>query len=275
MPFANNYNRNIHNKLNQIYKNHIDNEDSINDNTMKDKHVIAGELEHLTSTNKNLQGGNHEEATLGDMGYEKTKNDDIKPIRKKRAMITETQLINGSGLSAGGMADSGMPIDKVGHGMSAGAMVGCGLSAGGLSAGAKKPRATRKKKIIEQPVVDKPSETGGDLKDVLDTAAGIAKTVAPFAPLLLGLGKDHVKRVDIVKKVMHEKGLKLIEASKYVKEHNLYTPKEKKPREKKGGTLLTLKDADFVGDAIPTQPIESGNVRPLKGRGKAKAKKDK
>jgi len=39
--------------------------------------------------------------------------------------------------------------------------------------------------------------------------------------------------------------------------------------------LLTLKDADFVGDAIPTQPIESGNVRPLKGRGKAKAKKDK
>ena len=38
---------------------------------MKDKHVIAGELEHLTSTNKNLQGGNHEDATLGDMGYEK------------------------------------------------------------------------------------------------------------------------------------------------------------------------------------------------------------
>ena len=118
MPFANHYNRNIHNKLNQIYKNHIDNEDSINDNTMKDKHVIAGELEHLTSTNKNLQGGNHEEATLRDMGYEKTKDDDIKPIRKKRAMITETQLINGSGLSAGGMADSGMPIDTVGHGMS-------------------------------------------------------------------------------------------------------------------------------------------------------------
>jgi len=257
---------------------------------MKDKHVIAGELEHLTSTNKNLQGGNHEEATLRDMGYEKTKDDDIKPIRKKRAMITETQLINGSGLSAGGMADCGMPIDKVGHGMSAGAMVGCGLSAGGmsaggmsagamdgcgLSAGSKKPRATRKKKIIDQPVIDKPPETGGDLKDVLDTTAGIAKTVAPFAPLLLGLGKDHVKRVDIVKKVMHEKGLKLIEASKYVKEHNLYTPKEKKPREKKGGTLLTLKDADFVGDVLEAQPIESGNVRPLKGRGKAKAKKDK
>ena len=133
------------------------------------------------------------------------------------------------------------------------------------------------KRIIDQPVVDKAPETGGDLKDVLDTAAGIAKTVAPFAPLLLGLGKDHVKRADIVKKIMHEKGLKLIEASKFVKEHNLYTPKEKKPKEKKpkvmkGGTLLSLKSADFVGDVIPVQPIESGNVKPLKGRGMAKAK---
>ena len=73
MPFANNYNRNIHNKLNQIYRNHIDNEDSINDNTMRDKHVIAGELEHLTATGNRLQGGSHEEATLGDMGYEKNK----------------------------------------------------------------------------------------------------------------------------------------------------------------------------------------------------------
>ena len=40
----------------------------------------------------------------------------------------------------------------------------------------------------------------------------------------------------------------------------------------KWGTLLTLKDADFVGDVMPVQPIESGGVKPLKGRGKAKAK---
>jgi hypothetical protein len=30
------------------------------------------------------------------------------------------------------------------------------------------------------------------------------------------------RRAEIVKKVMREKGLKMIEASKYVKEHNLY-----------------------------------------------------
>ena len=38
---------------------------------MKDKHEIMGELEHLATTSKNLHGGNHEEATLRDMGYEK------------------------------------------------------------------------------------------------------------------------------------------------------------------------------------------------------------
>ena len=143
----------------------------------------------------------------------------------------------------------------------------------------------RKKKIVGHTIVDNPSETGGDLRDVLDTAAGIAKTVAPFAPLLLGLGKEHVKRVDIVKKIMAEKGLKLIEASKFVKENNLYTPKdkvpkekkpkEKKPKEMKGGTLLSLKSADFVGDVMGAQPIQSGGVAPLKGRGISKQKLNK
>ena len=64
---------------------------------------------------------------------------------------------------------------------------------------------------------------------MLDTAGGIAKTIAPFVPLLVGLGKEggHVKRADVVKKIMAEKGMKLIDASKYVNENNLYTPKEK------------------------------------------------
>jgi hypothetical protein len=37
-----------------------------------------------------------------------------------------------------------------------------------------------------------------------------------------GGGKGKNARAEIVKKVMKEKGLKLIEASKYVKENNLY-----------------------------------------------------
>ena len=41
-------------------------------------------------------------------------------------------------------------------------------------------------------------------------------------------------RGDIVRKVMKEKGLKMIEASKYVKANNLYTPKSKAEPKKRG-----------------------------------------
>lgn len=34
-------------------------------------------------------------------------------------------------------------------------------------------------------------------------------------------------RGDLVKKIMKEKGMKMIDASKYVKSNNLYTPKSK------------------------------------------------
>jgi hypothetical protein len=36
-----------------------------------------------------------------------------------------------------------------------------------------------------------------------------------------------MKRYEIVQVIMKEKGLKMIEASKYVKANNLYTPKTK------------------------------------------------
>ncbi len=36
-----------------------------------------------------------------------------------------------------------------------------------------------------------------------------------------------MERKDIVKKIMNEKGFSMIEASKYVKKNNLYTPKTK------------------------------------------------
>lgn len=41
-------------------------------------------------------------------------------------------------------------------------------------------------------------------------------------------------RGDLVKKIMKEKGLKMIDASKYVKANNLYTPKSKNTGGKKG-----------------------------------------
>jgi hypothetical protein len=329
MPFNTIYSHNINNRLNRIYKNHIDNEDRINDNEMKDKREILGELEHSAKDKKTLHGGDHVDATLHDIGYEKTKTDDVKPIRKKKESITEQRLIDGQGL--GGL--------MVGEGLSAG-----GMSAGGLSAGAKK-RPRKKKEVSIATVIENPSNDneqidvhsddvgaglsagskkprkskkkmqGGDLKDVIETVGSVAKTIAPFAPLLLGLGKDdgHKKRSDIVKEVMNQKNISLIEASKLVKSEGLYKPKAKEPKEPKekkpssgraaivkqimeekkmslpdaskyvkennlykplkGGTLLTLKSADSqIGDTIGPVSIVTGNVKPLKGRGKAKPK---
>lgn len=41
-------------------------------------------------------------------------------------------------------------------------------------------------------------------------------------------------RAEIVKRIMNERGLKMIEASKYVKANNLYTPKSKAEPKKRG-----------------------------------------
>ena len=304
MPYSTQYAKSINNQLNQLYRKHIDNEDKINDNVRKDQHEIVGQLEHLTTTKQQLHGGSHEDTTLHDLGYEKTLNHEVRPVRKFKPKITEEQLITGQGLG-GIMVGQGMSAG----GMSAGGMSAGGMSAGGMSAGSKPKRARKKTAAlvvaapIEEEPADKPMDipsdeigtgvsggglsagaktkktrktrtkkTGGDLKDVLDTAASVAKTVAPFAPLLLGLGHEdgHKKRSEIVKEVMNEKKLSLIEAGKYVKEHGLYKPKPKPKM--KGGTLLSLKSADFVGDTIGPVSIQAGGVKPLKGRGKAKSK---
>lgn len=41
-------------------------------------------------------------------------------------------------------------------------------------------------------------------------------------------------RSELVKKIMKEKGLKMIEASKYIKSNNLYTPKARAAGAKRG-----------------------------------------
>ena len=73
---------------------------------------------------------------------------------------------------------------------------------------------------------------GNILKDALEAVKPVAKKVGKKA---LEVAKDEVKsevkkrvgggrakRAEIVKKIMKEKGLKMTDASKYVKEHNLY-----------------------------------------------------
>ena len=105
---------------------------------MHQKHEIVGELEHLTTTKKQLHGGSHEDTTLHDLGFEKTLNDEVRPVRKKRPQITEQQVIDGQGL--GGL--------MAGCGMSAGGLSAGGISAGGFSAGSKPKKQERRKKPL-------------------------------------------------------------------------------------------------------------------------------
>jgi hypothetical protein len=71
-------------------------------------------------------------------------------------------------------------------------------------------------------------------KSAIKTAVSYIPVVGPPASTALGLmGWGGVPRAVIVKRVMAEKNMSLIDASKYVKAHNLYQPKPKTPRGKK------------------------------------------
>jgi hypothetical protein len=67
-------------------------------------------------------------------------------------------------------------------------------------------------------------------KQAVKMAVSYIPVVGPGAAQILGMlgfGKAGNTRAAIVKQIMQEKGLSLTEASKYVKAHNLYTPRSK------------------------------------------------
>ena len=115
----------------------------------------------------------------------------------------------------------------------------------------------------------KGGDFGSTIRDIADTVGSVGKAVMPFAPLLLGLGepkeaidtkeeeggaakkKRSNARAEIVHQIMKEKGLKLTEASKYVKEHGLY---------KKGGALLSLASLDEMKPNQGPVMFQSGGV---------------
>jgi hypothetical protein len=71
-------------------------------------------------------------------------------------------------------------------------------------------------------------------KSAIKTAVSYIPVVGPPASTALGLmGWGGVPRKEIVKKIMAEKGMGMIEASKYVKANNLYQAKPKTSRGKK------------------------------------------
>ena len=219
MPYNNEYNQSIAAQLQNLYANHIQHENTANDNTRQND--VMDPLEGMALRKEEVHGGSGTAAaTLQDLGYESmngaTGSGEPQEPKPKRKYARKTMKVAvPSAMDPGPTATAG--------GVSAG-----GVSAGGVSGGA---------------------ECGGG---VLDTVASIASSVAPFAPLLLAAGKETggSKRHDIVKRIMKEKGLNLIQASKHVKEHGLY----------KGGALLSTASVDSMRPNQGPQMYQTGGV---------------
>ena len=219
MPYNNEYNQSIAAQLQNLYANHIQHENASNDNTRQND--VMDPLEGMALRKEEVHGGSGTvAATLQDLGYEPmngaTGSGEPQEPKPKRKYARKTMKVAvPSAMDPGPTATAG--------GVSAG-----GVSAGGVSGGA---------------------ECGGG---VLDTVASIASSVAPFAPLLLAAGKETggSKRHDIVKRIMKEKGLNLIQASKHVKEHGLY----------KGGALLSTASIDSMRPNQGPQMYATGGV---------------
>ena len=274
MPYNNEYNQSIAAQLQKLYANHIQHENAANDNTRQND--VMDPLEGMALRHEEVKGGSGTAAaTLHDLGFEQMNGatgtePEIKPKRKytrrtmkvavPSAMASEPSATAG-GVSAGGVSAGGVS----GGGMSAGGdEVGCGVSAGSeKEEGGDKKKKPRKAKAKGGGFLD-------TVKDIADTVGSVGKAVAPFAPLLLAAGepkegekndapqeeggakkRKHNPRHEIVRQIMKDKGLSLIDASKHVKEHGLY---------KKGGALLSLASLDEMKPNQGPQMWETGGV---------------
>ena len=158
--YNNSYNSKLKSKLNKINKDKIEHEKKINDNAVDPS--LNSRLESMAMRNKNIHGGSgYVASTLKDLGY---KEDQMKGLGSDNERS-----------------------------------IGSGLSAGGLSAGAKKPRKSKKQTEVGgailgavdflphgNPVETKPHIVAGPQADAFDHP--IPERVVP---------KDNMKAVRV------------------------------------------------------------------------------
>ena len=211
MPYKNAYNKDIAQQVRFLSQNHVNREKEIND--FATNYEVPSQVESAVMRHPEVHGGNgFAAATVQDLGFDPTlgaTSADAKPVRR-RAKIKTIEV--GEGLSAAGVSAAGVSA--------------AGASAGGVSAGAAK--RTRRKKGEEV-------TTGGallSLKDLdkmhgqpPDTIRAKVTVKAEGSDRAVGSGASgggRSQRNAIVREVMQKHGLSLPQASKYVKEHNLY-----------------------------------------------------
>ena len=276
MPYSNEYNKSIAAQLQNLYANHIQHENAANDNTRQND--VMDPLEGMALRHEEVKGGSGTAAaTLHDLGFEQMNGatgsgmdpPEMKPKRKYTRRTMKVAVP--SAMASEPSADAG--------GVSAGGVSAGGVSGGGVSAGAVSSGddATAREVGGSAPRPKKPRKAKGGgfldtVKDIADTVGSVGKAVAPFAPLLLAAGapsdtqeekndapqeeggakkRRHNPRHDIVRQIMKDKGLSLIDASKHVKAHGLY---------KKGGALLSLASLDEMKPNQGPQMWETGGV---------------
>jgi len=191
MPYNNQYNLNVANRVRAYSQKHINRENAIND--FSTSYEIPSLLEASVLKEPAVHGGSgFAAATVQDLGFEPTLGatsgeGKAKRVRKK--------------------------VIEVGEGLSAAGKSAAGMSAAGVSGGSKSKRK------------------GGallTLKD-MDAMHGQPEPTIQAKVAVKAEGSDRAvgggsrgRRTAIVKEVMKKHGLSLIEASKYVKEHKLY-----------------------------------------------------
>jgi len=153
-------------------------------------------------------------------------NDVMSPLEGMALM--KEDVVGGNGTVAATLHDLGYELTNGTHGettVNQKRSRGGGVSAGGVSAGGV-------------------------------SAGGVSAGGVSAGNAIVGCGKGKSERAEIVRKVMREQKLSLPQASKYVKEHNLYT-------NKRGGALISLKNLDDMRPNQDPQTYATGGVQRL------------
>jgi len=196
--------------MNGINQAHIARENEIND--FQTSYEIPSKLESAVMRYPEVHGGSGlAAATVQDLGFEPTlgatgSGADAAKRRARKKVIEVSEGLSAAGISAGGVSGGG--AGAIGEGISGGA----------------KPKRARAKKA---------SKTGEGLLSLRDIGSMHgqppdtiqAKVTAKAEGMPVGSGGakgGRGKRNDIVREVMKKHGLSLPQASKFVKEHNLY-----------------------------------------------------
>ena len=197
--YDNAYNRDVCNTISGITKRMINHENELNDNN-DHEHKITTRLEGMALRKKNVHGGSgYAAATVGDHGFKED--------------ATRGAGVSAAGVSAAGVSAAGLRTKKGVQAGSTNAVIGGDLSLLHYNELKGQP-ALRAPAISKETVSAGPRSSQRRLATKADMPAAYSAGAKPTQPNA---------RNEIVRRIMREKSLSLPLASKYVKEHSLYT----------------------------------------------------